>query len=125
MVKRSRVQSGELPRRRIWRLMVPPDCSFQAHTRSTKATRPTSFREVPSATSCFSTTFCVAMPAWSVPGIQSASRPCMRRKRISTSCTVLFSPWPMCRTAVTLGGGITITYGSRPPSRTASAEAPK
>ena len=28
-----------------------------------------------------STTICVAMPAWSVPGCQSTSRPCMRSKR--------------------------------------------
>ena len=59
-------------------------------------------------TSRRSTTFCVAMPAWSVPGIQSASRPCMRRQRISTSCSVLFSPCPMWSMAVTFGGGMTM-----------------
>jgi hypothetical protein len=31
----------------------------------------------------------------------------------------------MCRTDVTLGGGITITYGSRSPSSTAAADAVK
>jgi hypothetical protein len=57
--------------------------------------------------------FCVAMPAWSVPGSQSASRPFMRAQRTSTSWTVLFSPCPTCRMAVTLGGGMTSVYGSR------------
>src|SRR5438876_4083550 len=28
------------------------------------------------------------------------------------SCKVLFSAWPRCRAAVTLGGGMTIAYGS-------------
>ena len=54
-------------------------------------------------------TFWVAIPAWSVPGIHSASLPCMRRHRISTSWIVLLRPCPMCRLAVTLGGGITMT----------------
>ena len=52
----------------------------------------------PPAASRRSTTFCVAMPAWSVPGCQSASRPCIRRQRMSTSWMVLFSPCPMCST---------------------------
>ncbi len=84
-------------------------CSTHDQTRSTKASRPRSWRVSPSSGSWRSTTFCVAIPAWSVPGIQSASRPCIRRQRIRRSCSVLFSPWPMCRTAVTFGGGITIT----------------
>ena len=33
MVKRSRDQSQEAPRRRIWRVMVEPDSSFHSHTR--------------------------------------------------------------------------------------------
>ena len=56
-----------------------------------------------------STTFWVAMPAWSVPGSQSVSRPRIRSKRMSASWMVLLSPWPMWRLAVTLGGGIMIT----------------
>ena len=36
---------------------------------------------------------------------QSASSPAMRAQRMSTSCTVLLSPCPTCRTAVTFGGG--------------------
>src|SRR5437879_3170512 len=42
----------------------------------------------------------------------AASRPRIRSKRISTSWITLLSPCPMCSTAVTLGGGITMTYGS-------------
>src|SRR5262245_51519554 len=36
----------------------------------------------------------------------------MRRQRISTSCSVLSSAWPMCRLPVTLGGGMTMQYGA-------------
>ena len=68
----------------------------------------------PSFASSRSTTFCVAMPAWSVPGSQSARRPRIRSNRTSTSCTVLLRPWPMCSTAVTLGGGIMIDVRRRP-----------
>jgi hypothetical protein len=34
----------------------------------------------------FSTTVCVAMPAWSVPGTHSTLRPLMRCQRASVSC---------------------------------------
>jgi hypothetical protein len=63
MVKRSRGQSGEAPSRRTWRMIVPPDSSFQAQTRSTNASRPRSWRLAPSSASWRSTTICVAMPA--------------------------------------------------------------
>ena len=36
----------------------------------------------------------------------------VRWKRISTSCSVLFSAWPMCSEPVTFGGGMTIANGS-------------
>ena len=39
------------------------------------ASRPRSVRSVPSAASWRSTIICVAMPAWSVPGTQSAVSP--------------------------------------------------
>src|SRR4051812_37505473 len=52
------------------------------------------------------------MPAWSVPGSQQALSPAMRRQRTRMSWMVLFSAWPRCSGAVTLGGGITIAYGS-------------
>ena len=94
--------------------MVLPVARTCSHTRSTKAWRPTSNRVLPSAASIFSTAFCVAMPAWSVPGTHSAARPRIRSNRISASCTVLLSPWPMWSTAVTLGGGMTMTYGRAP-----------
>ena len=48
------------------------------------------------------------MPAWSVPKIHFVRRPLMRLKRISVSCTLAFSAWPMCSAPVTLGGGIAI-----------------
>ncbi len=70
-MKYSRDQSHESPSRRIWRVMVEPDCSFHAHTRLTNSSRPSSRRDVPSASSWRSTTIWVAMPAWSVPGCHS------------------------------------------------------
>ena len=58
--------------RRICCVIVEPDCSFHSHTCATnvlapevvarRALRPASWR---------STTICVAMPAWSVPGSHS------------------------------------------------------
>ena len=108
MVKRSRDQSQDAPRRLSCRMMVPPDSSFQRQTRSTNASRPRSSLVLPSAASWRSTTTWVAMPAWSVPGTHSALKPSMGFIRISTSCSVLFSAWPMWREPVTLGGGMTI-----------------
>ena len=73
MVKRSRAQSQEAPRRLSWRMMVPPDSSFHSQTRSTNASRPEVVlglalgRELRARPRIW-----VAMPAWSVPGSQSA-----------------------------------------------------
>ncbi len=112
MVKRSRGQSSEAPRRRSWRVIPPPDSSFHCHTRSIKASRPISCRVVlPSAASVRSTTICVAMPAWSVPGCQSVSNPCILFHRIRVSCNVMVNAWPIWSVPVTLGGGIMIVKG--------------
>ena len=109
MVKRSRLQSQEAPRRFNWLMMVPPLSAFQAQIFSTNLSRPIwrrsgSWRSI----ICRSTTSCVAMPAWSVPGCHSTSLPRMRSKRQSTSCSVLLSACPMCSEPVTLGGGMTM-----------------
>ena len=61
-----------------------------------------------------STTFCVAMPAWSVPGTQSVFLPDMRIQRTRMSWSVEFSAWPMWSEPVTFGGGITIEKGTPP-----------
>ncbi len=50
MVKRSRDQSQEAPRRFSWLTIVPPECSFQAQTRFRNSSRPSSRR----LGSCFS-----------------------------------------------------------------------
>ena len=86
--------------------ILDPYRSFQAQIRSSKASRPSSWRSVPSARSSFSTTAWVAIPAWSVPRIQSVLRPRIRCIRTSASCIEPFSAWPMCSTPVTFGGGI-------------------
>ena len=56
----------------------------------------------------FSTTAWVAMPAWSMPGIQRTSKPCIRRQRIRMSWSVSLIAWPRCSAPVTFGGGITM-----------------
>ena len=78
MVKYSRVQSAEQPMRRICSVIVPPDTLFHAHTFSKKPARPKSWRDTPSSANWRSTTIWVAMPAWSVPGIQAVLQPFMR-----------------------------------------------
>ena len=93
-------------------MIVPPDASFQRHTRSTNASRPRSCFVLPSAVSWRSTTYCVAMPAWSVPGTQRVLKPSMRFIRTSTSWRVLLSAWPMWSEPVTFGGGITTLNAS-------------
>ena len=118
-MNRSRSQSHAAPRRFSWFRIVPPLCSFHFQTRSMKASRPSSCREIPSFPSSRSTTFWVAIPAWSVPGSQRALRPFIRAYRRSTSCSVMFSACPMWREPVTFGGGMTIVNGS--PGRDGSA----
>ena len=56
-------------------MMVPPYCRRHSHTRLTNSSRPRSSLVRPSARSIFSTTFWVAMPAWSVPTSQQAFSP--------------------------------------------------
>ena len=89
-------------------MIVPPYCSRQAHTRSTNASRPSSSRLVPSATSARSTWVWVAIPAWSVPRIHFVRTPRMRWWRIRQSWIESLSAWPMCSAPVTFGGGIAI-----------------
>jgi len=75
-----RDQSAEVPRRRICRSMMSPDCAFHCHTRSMKASRPSESRvsPLPSIARLRDTTISVAMPAWSVPTCHSVSNPRMR-----------------------------------------------
>ena len=84
MVKYSRLQSTLSPMRRIWVVMVLPLSSFHSQTLEMKFLRasvgvgPMSWRLVPALWSWRSTTIWVAMPAWSVPGIQTVLKPRMR-----------------------------------------------
>ncbi len=63
MVKRSRVQSQDTPRRRSWVVMVLPYSAFHSQTFSKKASRPSARRSTPSALSLRVTIISVAMPA--------------------------------------------------------------
>lgn len=106
MVKASRDQSQEAPRRFSWPMMVPRDLIFCCQTRFSNSSRPISTRVgSPLAAMSRSVTICVAMPAWSVPGCHSVSKPRIRCQRIRMSCNVLLKAWPMCRLPVTLGAG--------------------
>ena len=69
---------------------------------------PKSFFLIPSFKRLFSTTACVAIPAWSVPGCHRVSRPFILLNLTKTSCRLLFKACPICNLPVTLGGGITI-----------------
>ena len=111
MVNRSRDQSTLSPSRRIWARIAPPCSAFHCQTRSMKASRPSSRRLVPSAASARSTRACTAMLAWSMPGSQSVSIPCIRARRTSASIRVCSKACPMCRLPVTFGGGITMVNG--------------
>ena len=56
------------------------------------------------------------MEAWSVPGSQRTEYPCIRLKRVMTSCMVSSIAWPMWSCPVTLGGGIISEKGTFPSS---------
>jgi hypothetical protein len=95
-------------------VMRPPCCSFHFQTRLTNSSRPRSWRDLCSVRSSMrSTTIWVAMPAWSVPGSQSALYPAMRRHRIRMSWMAMVRACPMWSEPVTFGGGMTIVYGAR------------
>ena len=85
IVKTSRSQSHEAPSRMCWCEMTLRYFRTQAQTRSTNCSRPRSWRVSPSFASSFSTTFWVAIPAWSTPGSHSVASPSMRRQRTKQS----------------------------------------
>ena len=84
-----------------------PDCSFHAQTRSTNLSRPSARRVRPSFASSRSTTICVAMPAWSLPGCQSGA-PAHAVKPDQGVLDGVVEACPMCRLPVTFGGGMTM-----------------
>src|SRR5216683_2786276 len=63
---------------------------------------------MPWSVRCFTTTRCVEMPAWSVPGKYKVLYPRIRCQRVRISISVCSSMCPMCSDPVTFGGGITI-----------------
>ena len=111
IVKQVLSQSQEAPSRFNCSRMMPPCFSVHAQACFKNSSRERSLFSMPSLLSLATTLASVAMEAWSVPGTQQAFLPSKRARLTSTSCIVLFSMCPMCRTPVTLGGGITIQYG--------------
>jgi len=88
-------------------MMVPPDSSSSArHAR--ERSRQRSSLGLALGASGASTTTWVAMPAWSGARHPQRAEAIHALHPISTSCSVLFSAWPMWREPVTLGGGMTI-----------------
>ncbi len=75
IVNLSRLQSGEAPSLLNCLVMVLPDFSFHCQIFLINSSRPISWRVSPSSASCLSTTICVAIPAWSVPGCHKVSSP--------------------------------------------------
>ena len=113
MVNFDRAQSGLAPRMRCCSRMRSPVSRRHCQMRATKASLPRSWRVLPSLASMRSTTSCVAMPAWSVPGCQRALYPRMRCHLTSVSSSVHRWACPMCSEPVTLGGGMGTTYTGR------------
>ena len=95
-------------------MIVPPYWRSQSQTISTKRSRPTSSRDVPCSTRCFSTAFCVEIPAWSKPVRKAVSKLRMRCQRTSASASEIWSAWPVCSAPVTFGGGCATTKVLRP-----------
>ena len=88
-----------------------PYWSTQLQTRSTNRCRPMSCLDTPSEASIRSTTTCVAIPAWSLPGRKSVGSPLIRCHLTIRSSSAVVSACPMCSSPVTLGGGMMTTNG--------------
>ena len=111
IVNRSRDQSTLLPSLLSCVQMRLPYWPFQAQTCSRNFSLPKSCLETGGdcLASIFSTTDCVAIPAWSVPGTYKVASPRMRCHRVRQSSIAAVRACPKCKEPVTFGGGITIT----------------
>src|SRR5690606_27609685 len=112
-VKEVRDQSQDAPRFFNCCRMIPPYLSVHSQAYSTNFSRLISPLLIPFSLSQWTTLASVAMEAWSVPGTQQAFFPSSRALRIRISWMLLLSICPIWSTPVTLGGGMTIVYGSR------------
>ena len=102
MVKYSRDQSTDAPRRRICSRMAPPYCFFHCQTRSMKASRPSR------AALALGGQLPLHHHLRGDAGVIRARQPQCHGDachRVIMSISVWFSIWPMCRRPVTLGGG--------------------
>ena len=110
MVKRSRAQSHEAPRR----LQLADDGAagfglpLPDALQEFLAARARAGRCSCRSTSWRSTTICVAMPAWSVPGCQSASLPAHALVADQDVLQRVVERVAHVQEPVTFGGGITI-----------------
>ena len=112
IVNAVRSQSQEQPSLRSCLRMMPPCSSVQSHACFKNSSRVKSLLLIPCSLRRLITFASVAIEAWSVPGTQHAFLPSKRARRTNISCIVSLSTCPMCSTPVTLGGGITMVYGS-------------
>ena len=113
MVKRVRFQSQLAPSFFNCSSIIPPYLLVQSQAWPKNSSRLISFFLMPFSANILTTLASVAILAWSVPGTQQAFLPSIRALRINTSWMVLFNIWPMCKTPVTFGGGMTMVNGSR------------
>ena len=114
MVKRSRDQSQEAPRRFSWLMIVPPDSSFHCPDALDEflAAERAAVRLLPLHQLALD--HHLRGDAGMVgAGLPEHVRPRMRSKRTSMSCSVLLSAWPICSEPVTFGGGMTMAIGPR------------
>ncbi len=108
MVKRSRDQSQEAPRRFSWLTMVPPLSAFQAQTalqeRLAAELAPVLLLRLQLALDDHLRGDARVVRAGLPEHVASAHA----HQRTRMSWSVLLSAWPMCSEPVTFGGGITM-----------------
>lgn len=116
MVKRARDQSADAPIASSWATMPCPSSSLprpHARLEEGRAAEVVAGLPLVALELALDHDLCVAIPAWSTPGSQSAASPRIRWVRTRMSWMVTKSACPMWSEPVTLGGGIT-TYAGRP-----------
>ena len=108
MVKRSRAQSTEVPRRRIWWVMLPPDSAFHSQTLldellATEIVPGLALRGELALDHHLGGD--AGMVGAGLPQGVLAAHPV---EADQMSCRVKLRAWPICRLPVTFGGGITM-----------------
>ena len=99
-------RSTDAPIRLVWSSIVDLEWFTRFHTFPRNLSLPISLLLIHFSASWRSTTTCVEIPAWSVPGTRRVSYPCIRWYLTIVSSTANISACHRCRYQVTFGGGI-------------------